>query len=56
MKGLAAKRQGDLHYTSHRTVNVLDAHYFVYKDIKDAVKTNIRQLSTDERITATSQW
>ena len=30
-----------------------DAHYFVYKEIvKDQVKTNIRQLSTEERITS----
>jgi len=29
-----------------------DAHYFVYKEIvKDKVKTNIRPLTTDERIT-----
>ncbi len=29
-----------------------DAHYFVYKEIvKDKVKTNIRQLTTEERIT-----
>ena len=30
-----------------------DAHYFVYKEIKkDAVKTNIRELDNEERITA----
>jgi DNA repair protein RecN (Recombination protein N) len=30
-----------------------DAHFFVYKEIvKDAVKTNIRRLTTEERITA----
>ena len=30
-----------------------DSHYFVYKEIvKDNVKTNIRQLTSEERITA----
>ncbi|HEX8358304.1 MAG TPA: DNA repair protein RecN, partial [Segetibacter sp.] len=33
-----------------------DAHFFVFKDIKgDAIKTNIRLLSSDERITAIAQ-
>lgn len=33
-----------------------DAHFFVYKEIKgDAIKTNIRLLSQDERITAIAQ-
>lgn len=53
MKGLAAKRQVICITHQPQIAGKADAHYFVYKDIvKDAVKTNIRQLSTDERITA----
>jgi len=52
MKGLAAKRQMICITHQPQIAGKADAHYFVYKEIvKDAVKTNIRQLSTEERIT-----
>jgi DNA repair protein RecN (Recombination protein N) len=53
MKGLTAKRQLISITHQPQIAGKADAHFFVYKEIvKDAVKTNIRQLSTEERITA----
>lgn len=53
MKDMAAKRQMICITHQPQIAGKADAHYFVYKEIiKDAVKTNIRQLSTEERITA----
>ncbi len=52
MKGLAAKRQMICITHQPQIAGKADAHFFVYKEIvNDAVKTNIRQLSTEERIT-----
>ncbi len=52
MKELAAKRQVICITHQPQIAGKADAHFFVYKEIvKDAVKTNIRQLTTDERIT-----
>jgi DNA repair protein RecN (Recombination protein N) len=51
MKDLAAKRQVICITHQPQIAGKADAHFFVYKEIiKDAIKTNIRQLSTDERI------
>ena len=53
MKELAIKRQVICITHQPQIAGKADAHFFVYKEIvKDAVKTNIRQLSTEERITA----
>lgn len=53
MKELAVKRQVICITHQPQIAGKADAHFFVYKEIvKDAVKTNIRQLSTEERITA----
>lgn len=53
MKGLAARRQVICITHQPQIAGKADAHFFVYKEIvKDAVKTNIRQLNTEERITA----
>ena len=53
MKELAAKRQVISITHQPQIAGKADAHFFVYKEIvKDAVKTNIRQLTTEERITA----
>lgn len=53
MKDLAAKRQVICITHQPQIAGKADAHFFVYKEIvKDAVKTNIRQLSPEERITA----
>ncbi len=60
MKGLAEKRQVICITHQPQIAGKADAHFFVYKEIvrpaspagRDAVKTNIRKLSTDERITA----
>lgn len=53
MKGLAAQRQVISITHQPQIAGKADAHFFVYKEIKgDAIKTNIRLLSTDERITA----
>ena len=53
MKGLAGKRQVICITHQPQLAGRADAHFFVYKEIvKDAVKTNIRQLATEERITA----
>jgi DNA repair protein RecN (Recombination protein N) len=52
MKDLASKRQVISITHQPQIAGKADAHFFVYKEIvKDAVKTNIRKLSTDERIT-----
>lgn len=53
MKGLAAKRQVISITHQPQIAGKADAHFFVYKEIiNDAVKTNIRRLNTEERITA----
>jgi DNA repair protein RecN (Recombination protein N) len=52
MKELAASRQVICITHQPQIAGKADAHYFVYKEIvKDAVKTNIRKLTTEERIT-----
>ncbi|MEP6700109.1 MAG: DNA repair protein RecN [Bacteroidota bacterium] len=52
LKGLSAKRQVICITHQPQIAGKADAHFFVYKEIvKDAVKTNIRQLSIEERIT-----
>ncbi len=52
MKELAAKRQVICITHQPQIAGKADAHFFVYKEIVgDTVKTNIRQLTTDERIT-----
>jgi len=52
MKDLALKRQVVCITHQPQIAGKADAHYFVYKEIvKDKVKTNIRPLTTDERIT-----
>lgn len=52
MKELAAKRQVLCITHQPQIAGKGDAHFFVYKEIVgDAVKTNIRQLTTEERIT-----
>lgn len=53
MKGLAGRRQVICITHQPQIAGKADAHFFVYKEIvKDKVKTNIRLLTTDERITA----
>lgn len=53
MKDLASRRQVICITHQPQIAGKADAHYFVYKEIvKDQVKTNIRQLSTEERITS----
>jgi DNA repair protein RecN (Recombination protein N) len=53
MKALAGKRQVICITHQPQLAGKADAHFFVYKHIvKDAVKTNIRQLTDEERITA----
>jgi DNA repair protein RecN (Recombination protein N) len=53
MKDLAARRQVICITHQPQIAGKADAHFFVYKDIvKNAVKTNIRRLSNEERITA----
>jgi DNA repair protein RecN (Recombination protein N) len=53
MKDLAAKRQVISITHQPQIAGKADAHFFVYKEIvKNAVKTNIRLLTTDERIIA----
>lgn len=52
MKELAAKRQMICITHQPQIAGKADAHYFVFKEIvKDTVKTNIRLLTTEERIT-----
>jgi DNA repair protein RecN (Recombination protein N) len=56
MKGLAKKRQVISITHQPQIAGKADAHFFVYKQTKDgAVKTGIRLLSQDERITAIAQ-
>lgn len=53
MKDLAAKRQLISITHQPQIAGKADAHFFVYKEIvNDSVKTNIRLLNNDERITA----
>lgn len=53
MKELAVKRQVICITHQPQIAGKADAHFFVYKEIvKDRVKTNIRILGTEERITA----
>ena len=52
LKELAAKRQVICITHQPQIAGKADAHFFVYKEIvKDVVKTNIRQLTNEERIT-----
>jgi DNA repair protein RecN (Recombination protein N) len=53
MKNLAGRRQVISITHQPQIAGKADAHFFVYKEIKGAaIKTNIRLLSKDERITA----
>jgi len=53
MKDLAANRQVICITHQPQIAGKANAHFFVYKEIvKDAVQTNIRLLTTEERITA----
>ncbi|MFC0772217.1 DNA repair protein RecN [Terrimonas alba] len=53
LKDLATKRQIICITHQPQIAGKADAHFFVYKEIiKDVVKTNIRQLAEEERITA----
>ena len=53
MKELALRRQVISITHQPQIAGKADAHFFVYKEIKgDAIKTNIRSLTIDERITA----
>jgi len=53
MKELSVKRQVICITHQPQIAGKADAHFFVYKEIvKNSVKTNIRQLNTEERITA----
>jgi len=53
LKELAVKRQVICITHQPQIAGKADAHFFVYKEIaKDTVKTNIRRLSNEERITA----
>lgn len=56
MKDLANSRQVICITHQPQIAGKADAHYFVYKQIKgDTIKTNIRLLTQDERITAIAQ-
>jgi DNA repair protein RecN (Recombination protein N) len=56
MKELAAKRQVICITHQPQIAGKADAHFFVYKEIAgDKVNTNIRQLTTEERITTIAQ-
>ncbi len=53
LKGLSEQRQVICITHQPQIAGKADAHYFVYKEIKgEAIKTNIRLLTGDERITA----
>ena len=53
MKSLSSKRQIVCITHQPQIAGKADAHFFVYKEvIGDSVKTNIRQLTNEERITA----
>lgn len=56
MKDLAKKRQVISITHQPQIAGKADAHYFVYKEIRgEQIKTNIRELSKEERITAIAQ-
>jgi DNA repair protein RecN (Recombination protein N) len=56
LKNLAKKRQVICITHQPQIAGKADAHYFVYKQVRgEAIKTNIRLLSQDERITAIAQ-
>lgn len=56
MKELAFSRQLIAITHQPQIAGKADAHYFVYKEIKnESIKTNIRLLSTEERITAVAR-
>ena len=56
MKQLALKRQVIAITHQPQIAGKADAHYFVYKDInQDGIKTNIKLLSQEERITTIAQ-
>ena len=56
MKGLATQRQVIAITHQPQIAGRADAHFFVYKQIKgNAIKTNIRILSQEERITTIAQ-
>ncbi len=56
MKDLSANRQLITITHQPQIAGKADAHFFVFKQIKDdSIKTNIRLLSKDERITAIAQ-
>ena len=56
MKDLAGSRQLITITHQPQIAGKADAHFYVYKEIKgDAIKTNIKLLSRDERITAIAQ-
>ncbi|MGI8952400.1 MAG: DNA repair protein RecN [Chitinophagaceae bacterium] len=56
MKELSAKRQVISITHQPQIAGRADAHFFVYKEIKaNAIKTNIRMLTKDERIIAIAQ-
>ncbi|HSU50181.1 MAG TPA: hypothetical protein VLJ41_06315, partial [Segetibacter sp.] len=56
MKDLSANRQLITITHQPQIAGKADAHFFVYKEIKgDAIKTNIRLLSGEERITSIAQ-
>jgi DNA repair protein RecN (Recombination protein N) len=56
MKGLASKRQVICITHQPQIAGKADAHYFVYKEkAKDTIKTNIRELKTEERVIAIAQ-
>ena len=56
MKELASKRQVISITHQPQIAGKADAHFFVYKEIKgEAIKTNIKQLSKEERITTIAQ-
>ena len=56
IKGLAAKRQVICITHQPQIAGKADAHFLVYKEIDDStVKTNLRQLTLEERITAVAK-
>ncbi len=56
MKALSSRRQVICITHQPQIAGKADAHFFVYKEIReDAIKTNIRLLSSDERITIIAQ-
>lgn len=56
LKGLSKKRQVICITHQPQIAGKADAHYFVYKEVRgESIKTNIRLLTQDERITAIAQ-